>query len=208
MGKRLIIKGADFSQNAVGDLFVEIASLTSDQNARIDTGIGGGNNNLSIEIDFLVNPDSTGMYVLGNQVSTSHRVTRIIMQALTGMRTFVNSLPATPSGTSNIPFSTNTRHHVVMDRTTTSVDGTEYSTTLDDSGTENNTNIILFHGNLTATSVKGTITIYYCKIYDNGVLVRDFVPCRVGTTGYLYDRVSGDLFGNAGTGSFTLGGDV
>lgn len=46
------------------------------------------------------------------------------------------------------------------------------------------------------------------KIYRNGVLVRDFIPVRKGTVGYLYDRVSGKLFGNAGTGDFVLGPDV
>lgn len=49
--------------------------------------------------------------------------------------------------------------------------------------------------------------IYACKIWQNGNLVRDFIPVRVGTTGYMYDRVSGTLFGNAGTDSFTLGND-
>lgn len=38
--------------------------------------------------------------------------------------------------------------------------------------------------------------------------VRDFVPVRVGTTGYLFDRVTCQLFGNAGTGSFVLGPDM
>lgn len=47
-----------------------------------------------------------------------------------------------------------------------------------------------------------------CKIYLNGVLVRDYIPVRRGTVGYLYDRVSGRLFGNAGTGDFVLGQDV
>lgn len=42
----------------------------------------------------------------------------------------------------------------------------------------------------------------------NGVLVRDFIPVRVDTTGYMYDKVSGKLFGNNGSGSFTLGPDV
>ena len=52
------------------------------------------------------------------------------------------------------------------------------------------------------------IKIYYFKIYDNGVLVRDFIPVRVGTTGYMYDSVSGRLFGNDGTGDFIVGADV
>ena len=44
-------------------------------------------------------------------------------------------------------------------------------------------------------------------IKKNGIVVRDFIPVRVGQVGYLYDRVSGELFGNAGTGNFTLGSD-
>jgi len=46
------------------------------------------------------------------------------------------------------------------------------------------------------------------KIYRNGTLVRDLIPVRKGTVGYLYDRVSGKLFGNAGTGDFVVGPDV
>ena len=41
----------------------------------------------------------------------------------------------------------------------------------------------------------------------NGLTVRDFIPVRVGDVGYMYDRVSGDLFGNAGTGAFIIGPD-
>ena len=50
--------------------------------------------------------------------------------------------------------------------------------------------------------------IYSCKIYVNGTLVRDYIPVRKGAVGYLYDRVSGELFGNAGTGAFAYGNDV
>ena len=49
------------------------------------------------------------------------------------------------------------------------------------------------------------------RIEQGGDLVRDFVPVRVGSgssaVGYLFDRVSGTLFGNAGTGNFTIGPD-
>lgn len=49
--------------------------------------------------------------------------------------------------------------------------------------------------------------VKWFQIYDNDVLVRSFVPVRVGTVGYLFDRVSGQLFGNAGTGAFVIGPD-
>lgn len=35
----------------------------------------------------------------------------------------------------------------------------------------------------------------------------DLVPVRVGQVGYMYDRISGQLLGNSGSGSFTLGND-
>ena len=50
--------------------------------------------------------------------------------------------------------------------------------------------------------------LYYCKIYDNGILVRDYIPVRKDGVGYLYDKVSGQLFGNSGTDAFIYGNDV
>lgn len=50
------------------------------------------------------------------------------------------------------------------------------------------------------------LKIYFCKIYDNGTLVRDFIPCQKpdGTIG-LWDDVNSVFYGNAGTGTFTAG---
>ena len=46
--------------------------------------------------------------------------------------------------------------------------------------------------------------LYSCKIYDNGELIRDFVPCCRKSDGEvgLYDMVTKAFFGNAGTGEF------
>ena len=48
--------------------------------------------------------------------------------------------------------------------------------------------------------------LYSCRIYNNGLMVRDFIPCRnaSGTIG-LYDLVNGQFYTNAGTGTFTAG---
>ena len=48
--------------------------------------------------------------------------------------------------------------------------------------------------------------LYYCRFYGTANL--DLIPVRVGQVGYMYDRVSGQLFGNAGTGNFILGPDI
>lgn len=50
---------------------------------------------------------------------------------------------------------------------------------------------------------------YYLRLWDSSnKLLRDFIPVRVGQIGYLYDKVSKQLFGNKGTGNFILGSDV
>ena len=48
------------------------------------------------------------------------------------------------------------------------------------------------------------MNLYSCQIYDNGTLVRDFVPCINGSGEVgLYDLVGKQFYGNAGTGVFT-----
>lgn len=53
------------------------------------------------------------------------------------------------------------------------------------------------------------MTLYSCQIYDNGSLARDFVPCVApsGEVG-LYDTVSGDFYGNIGSGTFAAGPEI
>lgn len=42
---------------------------------------------------------------------------------------------------------------------------------------------------------------------DETELLAYYIPVRKGTTGYMYDRVTGKIFGNVGTGSFIIGPD-
>ena len=48
----------------------------------------------------------------------------------------------------------------------------------------------------------------YLKLWQGTTLVRDFIPCRIGETGYMFDKVTETLFENNGTQSFTLGEDI
>ena len=53
------------------------------------------------------------------------------------------------------------------------------------------------------------LKIYSCQIYDNGTLVRDFIPCKnaSGVIG-LWDDVNNTFYSNAGSGTFTAGPEV
>ena len=54
-----------------------------------------------------------------------------------------------------------------------------------------------------------SVKIYSCQIYDNGALVRDFVPCEneSGEVG-MYDKLNNVFYANDGTGVFTAGSVV
>lgn len=52
--------------------------------------------------------------------------------------------------------------------------------------------------------------IYEFKLYDNDILVRNFIPCyrKSDNVAGMYDIVSGKFFTNDGTGSFAVGNNI
>lgn len=51
--------------------------------------------------------------------------------------------------------------------------------------------------------------LHYCKIWDNGILVRDFVPVLdKDNVACMYDNVSDSYFYNKGTGNFIAGNEI
>ena len=77
------------------------------------------------------------------------------------------------------------------------------------SGLYGDLSLVLF--GLNVNSVKSTtkpLRVNQLSLFDkNSSLVADFIPIRKGNIGYMYDRVSGQLFGNQGTGAFIIGPD-
>lgn len=71
---------------------------------------------------------------------------------------------------------------------------------------KNNANLSIFGSSAPHRRITNA-KLFSAKIYNNNDVVRDFIPVRVGTVGYLYDRVSRQLFGNDGTGDFIVGPD-
>lgn len=68
-------------------------------------------------------------------------------------------------------------------------------------------NLILLAANTNGTIAgQASARLYSCKIYDNGTLIRDFIPCTnpSGVAG-LYDVAGNAFYANAGTGNFTAG---
>ncbi len=99
------------------------------------------------------------------------------------------------------------QHTYTLDRNKVIIDGETVKTWQSESW-DTRTNLYLFGVSRTgvlnyATSAK----LYGCKVWNDDVLVRDFVPVRNNYTGEigLWDNVSGRFFGNSGTGNFLAG---
>jgi hypothetical protein len=68
--------------------------------------------------------------------------------------------------------------------------------------------LLLFaYGRRGTPLIYGKSRIKKLAIYINDIMLCDYIAVRVGQVGYLYDKVSGELFGNVGTGSFVVGPD-
>lgn len=100
----------------------------------------------------------------------------------------------------------NNRHLCVLSKDGLVFDGTSYGGA--NTGSFSCTySLTLFAWNNGANGVACNLCkVYSCQIYDNGNLVRDFVPCQTtsGDIG-LWDDVNSKLYANAGTGTFTAG---
>ena len=62
------------------------------------------------------------------------------------------------------------------------------------------------HADISTNKSIVRIASFYIKDSNSNMLL-DFIPVRKNNIGYMYDKVSGKLFGNSGTGNFILGPD-
>ena len=74
--------------------------------------------------------------------------------------------------------------------------------------TTTNTTPLYVFGDATTSLNRYDMKVFSIKIQEENTVIRDIIPVRVGTIGYMYDKVSKQLFGNDGTGDFILGPDV
>lgn len=104
---------------------------------------------------------------------------------------------------------TKARHLFDKNKNVTTIDNTETITATYESFSSD-TELPLFcraDGTTYNAYIKGKL--YSCKIYDNGTLIRDFVPCKNpnGEAG-LYDFINKSFVGNSGSGEFLAGGEI
>ena len=117
----------------------------------------------------------------------------------------------TDNSTSTI--SQNQKYNISFDGTNLKVDGTTFINLSEAYMPANYQNMYLFYCNCTgyysADVAKFSGRIYNWQMFEDGVLVRDFIPVLDwNMTPCMYDKVSGQLFYNQGTGSFVAGREI
>ena len=122
-----------------------------------------------------------------------------------GFSVFANAAQFGSKTTSGLTFYGDTQISVIFDKGTLYKNDTQVWNT---SGLFSSQNEMTLFANNRNGSAQEFMTgkIYSCQIYDNGSLVRDYIPAKLddGTVG-LYDKLNGLLYINAGTGTFEAG---
>lgn len=116
-------------------------------------------------------------------------------------------------GNSSASFSTSGnagRHVVDANKNNLSIDGVQKASAAATSFVCDHSLYLFAYNAAGDAGNKCSMQLYSCQIYDNGTLVRDFVPCyrTSDNVAGLYDTAQGAFYTNAGTGSFSVGSNV
>jgi hypothetical protein len=190
--------------------YTQVECIESSGTQYIDTGFRAVSDNVKIEATFSITEIKFWSALFGCEETSSGPWTLTPLVNGASALTFYNG---SSSQLGSIPVSVNTVYSVVCQSNngTLTYDCNGSAGTLYPQGAICKTdNIYIF----TLNSAKGDsiisqaskMRLYYFQIYDNDVLVRDYVPCinANGEAG-LYDKVNNVFYGNAGTGSFITG---
>ena len=186
------------------DSRVEYLESTGSQ--RIDTGVKVLDDDWTLELDFLVVtvPTTAWKRFMGSYVSEPTKCTRLINYSTTSDKMYAGYRRRAQSQnpiTSPGYFDRWTWRLSYKKLEKAASDGTVQAswTLYDPDGAEDTSTVLIG---------PGEIRMWGFRAVHSGTVVRDMFPVRVGQVGYLYDRVTGGLFGNAGSGSFLLGADL
>ena len=192
-GNILIVVSTEYTYDAV------VEYLQGDGAAYIDIGVNCRNVlNIQLEVMYDVLPNAVNIFFGSYFELTSSSLPKLQIGSK------VNNVWLTNMAGSPIPSSSG----ITSDGSITA--NQKYTINLNTiSQASDNTLYLFARNNDKGNYLPSTARIYKLIITDNGTIIRDFIPVRKNSVGYLYDKVSGTLFGNtAGSGAFTYGLDV
>ena len=199
--------------------YCELEYLEADGTQYIDTGFKMSNDNMTFNGNIMWTQSNGNANFFYGYRSVDSAEYRGDMRAF-----FVYGASAPPAGrlairygvnidNSTSTISQNQKYNISFDGTNLKVDGTTFINLSEAYTPANYQNMYLFWCNCTgyysADVAKFSGRIYNWQIKQDGVLVRDFIPVLDwDMTPCMYDRVTGQLFYNQGTGTFQYGREI
>ena len=191
--------------------YTQYEYLRSSGTQYIDLGYKGkGNTKVEIKFRYHTATSATGSgRIFGSRTTSSTDAfavgTTTGVVASTGNKVFW-CYDGQPYFIDDTEFGLNEWKTVVFSATEHTIDGVTVGDDYEVTEFETPYNLKLFGFDNNGTIGCGYVDIAYCKLWDDdGTLVRDVVPAYDGTTYSMYDKVSGTMLPNAGTGNFVAG---
>lgn len=184
--------------------YTEVKYIQSSGYERVETGYYA-TNETRIVVDMQEVATNSYPRIFANGLLTG--VGNIVMEYENGVL-FVK-LGAASSYTNTGVYRDMARHWYEVDRNVAKLDGVQIATTTDGEFTSSST-IGIFAVNGGAGMDYAIAKLFSAKIYENDVLVHDYVPCKRNSDDAVgvYDIVGGSFLENAGNGAFTAGPEL
>lgn len=181
----------------------------------IDLGYkGNGNTKVDVKFKYYTSTSATGSgRAFGSRTTSTNNAFAIGTASGIVYATEANNVfwcyDGQPYFVDDTEFGLNVWKTVVFSATEHTIDGVSVGDDYDIETFETPRNLKLFGFDNGGSMGFGYVDIAYCKLWNNGVLVRDLVPSKNASNVVgMYDLVSGQFLTNAGTGDFTAGDPV
>ena len=211
----LTIKGNSIQQLLPAE-YQEVEYIENSGTQRIDTGLIP-TNSTSVDITYqALAIHGYSQYIAGARENASASVRYAINGSssnkywdvrFNGVTNTITEIERTTNKyRSNLQLNNGNGTWTLTDLTT----NTDYTLSISGARVPAVSNLFLFgYLNLDANT-HTNLRIFACKIYEAGVLVRDFVPCyrKADNEAGMYDLVEDKFYTNAGTGSFSVASDI
>lgn len=188
------------------DGFIRSEYLQSTGNEYINTYVKP-TGKTKIVIDFqMVNQNTTSLGIIGARNSDgSNRLTLFSGTSTSGLQADYSTYASLAKEGDSINGLDLNKRNIIELSNSLVVNGTTVKT-VDQISFSSSNNIYIFANNNGTTQLPSSMKVFSCKIYENGTLVRDFVPCLEESSGHigLYDNISDIFFRPFGTGNPVL----
>lgn len=186
------------------DGYTELGYIQSSGTQYIDTGFKH-NQNTRVVMDAMMTGATANAWLFEGRTSSAANAKGVFFYQASGQKFNADYSATSQSRHAFTSVALTDRLGIDYDHNTCTINSETHTFTA--ASFQSPYNLTLFACN-TAGTIAGyaTMRLYSCQIYDNGELIRDFVPCtndqnEVG----LYDLVNEQFYHNFGSGEFTAG---